>query len=608
MYRKHDTYLVNSALELSGSVEVCSTISDKFSSDGVSFLNERASLQNSVLFFAYMCQYITYEELSVFLGRYFAGASVRECISILIEKKLVRKEVFSKGEGQSRSAFCLTKHGIETVLPLLPYNLPHNIKPRRSGRIVPLHDYYCGMNMLHFFISPLSYLWEKEVVFSNKLRPDIVLSMRTKNIPSRVFIEQDMGTEDKWVLLEKLNMYRALQLTEDSMVIYSMGTKLNAPDSDTGLARGFVRELISLMEDCQINSVFELYERYLREDDTVLSAAVSVLKNPQRFIEQFEEFLVWTGVCRSMGTPAGLLSYKNLNRYLNHDFSLSEVKRFYDDLKTPLNPYVNMYINRTNCMYSFNKYCALLELLFSYIGEASWEAVPYVASMLSGYPTYVVPTTLLSNYFPYIFTGAYDTVKGYVDSLKDYYPSITEECFMPAREKLFVRKDFPFLCIKDSFLVDGGLVVVATAYNMSALSQAMLLYNIHYRDLEKYAFIHFVFLVDEYEQAVRIHALLHAETYVSDGNFYPPEDRYLSCSYMLHRDCASVSAKKERLFGIYEYTAFGRTIYEPVYLFPKKYDTSEGHALIEKRQLSHYYDIPGYGDVMCSLREDIEDE
>lgn len=602
MYRERDTYLINCHMDLSDSADACRAISDKFAADSVPFLNERASLQNSILFFAYMCQYITYEELSIFLGAYFSGAAVRAGVSTLIKKKLVRKETFSEPEGQSRNAFCLTKHGINTILPLLPYSLPHNVRPRRSGRIVPLHDYYCGVNMMHLFVSPLSYLWKKEEVFANKLRPDIVLSMRTKEVPRHIYIEQDMGTEDKEILLEKLNQYDALGLTTDSMVIYSMSIKLTQPNTFSGLQRGFVKDLITVMEKCHIKSVYRLYEAYLRCNEDVISAA-GALKHSEDFLYRLEEFLVWTGVCRSMGTPASSMSRKNLNRYANHDFTLKEVKRYLSELETSLNPYINMYINRTAATYSFHKYCAILEMLFFYISHASWGEMPYINTMLGGFPTYVVPTLLLSNYFPYMFPSVYGTVDRYVASLLPYYPTIKDSDFAAVRERLFVRKNFPAISFRDSFLVNGGLVIITTVYNMSALSQAMLLYNIRYQ--ENYKFIHFIFLVDEYEQAVRIHQLLKAETCKCEDSYFP-QASFLSCAYLLHRECG----RPERLFSIYEYEAFGRTAYEPIYLYPKAYDNGDGelHTAIMQKKHSHFYDIPGYGDILGSLADDIAEE
>lgn len=604
MYRKKDTYLVNDTLDLKDSSSACRAINDKFSVDGAGFLFESAPLQNSVLFFAYMCQYITYDELSTFLGKFYSNSAVRIGVSQLVDKKLLRREKFKSTEGLAKYAFCLTKKGVDNVLPLLPYHLSHNIKTRYSGGMVPLHDYYCGINMMHFFVSPLQFLWEKEVVYSNKLRPDIILSVKDKGIVPRIFIEQDMGTEDHWKLLNKLNKYNELELTANSIVIFSMATKLTAPAANSGLSRAFVTELKNLMESCRINSVFELYERYLRRDDEVIGAAVA-LKDQERFVQQLEEFMVWTGVCRSIGLPVSAMSCNNLNRYLNHDFTLQEVSRYLEDLKNQSNPYIRIYLNKANHVYSFFKYLGLLKIVLGHTRKASWTNVPYVGLLLGGYQVFVVPTNLLSNYFPYMFVDMYGTLSKYVTSLNAYYPSMDAKQFKPSTERFFIRPNFPSISFKNSFSLDGGLVVVASVYDMSALTQIALLYNINYCDAEPYKFIHSVLLVDEFEQAVRIQQLLQADTYANEHNYFPPADNFLSCAYLLCRDCG----KKERLFGIYEYTSFGESEYEPVYLYPAQYkDSEDGQSIISERQRTHFYDIPGYGDVECSLREDIEDE
>ena len=265
----------------------------KFMTDGIPFLQERATAQNCILFFAYANQYITYEELTEFLGPYFSTPRIRQNMRILIDKKFIRKECFTPTEGLSRNAYCLTRQGIAYILPLLPLTLTRNIRPRRSGRIVPLHDYYTGMSLMHFFLSPFFYHWDKEVVYSNKLRPDIVLyfdgiedkacssagvtvntdtdtdgrdgkiirgnTAYSINLPGRLFIEEDMGTENKYDLLEKLNLYHSLGLSRNAAVIFSMARPLRAPSSLGGLSRPFIQKLLHIMELCHEKSCYRLY-------------------------------------------------------------------------------------------------------------------------------------------------------------------------------------------------------------------------------------------------------------------------------------------------------------------------------------------------------------
>lgn len=608
MYRKRDTYLIDYHMNLSDSADVCRLINEKFRAAGMGFPVGGASVQNCIMFFAYLCQYITYEELCIFLGKYFSSPRVRQCMTILINKKLMRKEVFPHGESQSRCAYCLTKHGIEHILPLIPYDLSHNIKPRRSGSIVPLHDYYCGINMMHFFLAPFSCTWDKELVFSNKLRPDIVL--RTYDSNQTIYIEQDMGTESKGELLDKLTTYHGLGLTQNAIIIFSMSTRLSAPGIDSGLSRKFLKILCEVMDKCGFKSVFDLYEDYLRSGSS--TALISALKAPERFISQLEEFLVWTGVCRSMGSPVSAMSTKNLNRFSNHDFTRTELSRYLEDLKTPCNPYINMYINHTAASYSFSKYCSLLDTLFYYIHTASWDMMPYVRSLLGGLPVFVVPTNLLCNYFPYIFPITYKTINRYVKSLSDYFPGISINDYEIMRPAFFPADTYPGIVFRDSFLYNGGLIIVSSAYNMSTISQAKLLLEMQYQDMQQYRFLHFLFIVDEYEQALKIHNLLMAPCADSEQEFYPPKDHtYLTISYLLTRECG----KRERLFTIYRYPSreYGRFMEEPIYLFPIKYSNKgQFSSDIEKKQFSHFYDIPGYNDMDDSLaimiREELDEE
>lgn len=715
MYKKYDTYLINQRMDIPDSADACRLISDKFMADGMPFLQDRATVQNCILFFAYANQYITYEELTEFLGSYFSAPRIRLDMRILIDKKLIRKESFSPSEGLSRNAYCLTRQGISHILPLLPHTLTRNIRPRRSGGIVPLHDYYTGISLMHFFISPFLYHWDKEVVYSNKLRPDVVIYIdgigtppghshalamdhtgepkkqgRAAGVPSphhpdaraedgqqvpfhlpdRIYIEEDMGTENKYDLLDKLNLYYALGLTGNTAIIYSMATPLHAPSGTGGLSRSFLQRLTDVMEACGEKSCFHLYESYLRKG----TAYHYICDNydPATFLHQFEELLVWTGVCRSMGTPASYMQVKHLNRYGTHDFSYDDLLCLTDSLSRGCSPYTQIYMNRRAAEYTFRKYCTLLKAVFSDIAAAAWTSKDYLLALFNGTPVYVLPTKLLNNYFPHIFPFAYDMSGKYYRSIQAYYSGLLaagghasapdhaaeepasgkhpDPGFHYSYDPFLIYGDFPPLAMHHCFLLQEegggqqdkaacnvygrhdnaakaaqtsgksyGALFITSAYNMAVLAQIRLLFDSGYAADETCRRLHFLLIVDEYEHAIQLQKLLGADTYQGSTPVYHEPGRRISVMYILSRECG----RTERIFSIHNYTNLDQTrsYQEPVYLIPSVYKPDliypatgsipaqpSIHPHIAKKILQRWYDIPGYGDIDLSLAEEIAEE
>lgn len=92
-------YLPVHAVSVSDSVECVRLINESFQYDEAPFFTVRATTVNSILFFAYMCQYITYEELfgdpdillnfeclKHILCRFFHTDDVLDCYRSLVSK------------------------------------------------------------------------------------------------------------------------------------------------------------------------------------------------------------------------------------------------------------------------------------------------------------------------------------------------------------------------------------------------------------------------------------------------------------------------------------------------------------------------------------------
>lgn len=223
--------------------------------------------------------------------------------------------------------------------------------------------------------------------------------------------------------------------------------------------------------------------------------------------------------------------------------------------------------------------------------------------MFLGYPVYVVPVMLLSNYFTDMFLSGQN--EALFVSLASYYPALSKDMFTASTEKIYLQDDYPAVCFKNAYRVNGGLVIASSIYNMSTICQIMLCSNI--KKCDSVRFIHFILLTDEYEQALSIDSLLGLP---ADENEFSivPKDSFLTISYLKQSEIG----EKERLFHIYGYKSLKNGLYkkEPRYSLPVIYHTEDGslHDDAVKKQLKGFYDVAGYTDFDESVWERITNE
>lgn len=190
-------------------------------------------------------------------------------------------------------------------------------------------------------------------------------------------------------------------------------------------------------------------------------------------------------------------------------------------------------------------------------------------------------------------------------SLASYYPALSKDMFTASTEKIYLQDDYPAVCFKNAYRINGGLVIASSIYNMSTICQIMLCSSI--KKCDSVRFIHFILLTDEYEQALAIDSLLGLP---ADENEFSivPKDSFLTISYL--KQCEI--GEKERLFHIYGYKSLKNGLYkkEPRYSLPVIYHTEDGslHDDAVKKQLKGFYDVAGYTDFDESVWERITNE
>lgn len=450
---------------------------------GININNDKTKLVGFTCALAYMCQYITAEELAVYVSPEFGKDGMRRRFSRLVKAGILRADKFKTYDGHSRMGYCLTKKGIAAVSQYFPRETTSEIKVRRSGGYVPEHDYSCGMNILSALYLRIPFFWEKEYVLPGKykvlraVRSDCVLVTRFKD-PQVLFIEQDMGTENSVTLVNKVGAYgdHGVQQELNCSVIFSC-RKLPTQDfSDTLFQIKWINSLRDILGSLSINGndgIYKLYEllsdelaaagtnsykgngaysNYNRTSgskdtrntiatDTILSCMkdtitfrgaqnnYSALTN---FLIDLKRLLVLTGVCSidelsSFSYKKEVADIELLPRISSattlsrkgKDFTISDLTTYADQLDSFNNTYRIKYQNVQQANNSFSTLISMLSVYKNNI-NASLDR-DEVLTILSGLPVYVVPTSLFARKMPYILPVYFSLPSRQKNLIYEYY-------------------------------------------------------------------------------------------------------------------------------------------------------------------------------------------
>lgn len=557
-----------------------------------------SSLRMSIMALAYMCQYITYEELSVFLGSYFSSSTIRRMVGRMVDSGILKREKFELQDSYSRYAFCLGKKAIEYAGSLFPLECRQNLKVRRSMGIVPEHDYSAGMNMLHLLASPLSFTWKKEFMFGGvkkvkrSLCVDYVVPIANEQNPVCLYIEQDMGTETIGRLIEKIEIYgdHGIPSQASSILVFSFRKAQPAVARSSYLHGCFSSTLLDSMKATGEKSLYAYYERYTAGDISVTY--------PYNYTVCLKKFLVATGVCEpaagsqntlnTMAAPASLSAehiteQTVLTRIKSHDITIKDLVRYCKDEDAMCNPYSSINANRQQASSAFRKELSMLGVLTSYVkhGHVNRDSIRLI---LGGFPVYAVPTALFGNSLPFFVPERFDTVTKWMASLSDYYdpdkewantssshqisdtfaasdmakipgavPEMQETQATqqaPAMPAAFLRivpqfrllPNDPAIILRDCFTAGNGLICVASSHNISAIVQACYFGSCYQMSTSfPYSFLHFIFLVDTPGEAVQLASILNCYT---DDSYVNPEKAAFNVYFLLAQDMGKARSLK----------------------------------------------------------------
>lgn len=417
--------------------------------------NDRSSLVGYTCAMAYMCQYITAEELSSLIAPEFGKDAMRRRYTRLVKSGILRADKFKTSDGHSHIGYCLTKKGIAAAREYFPRESFSEVKVRRSGGYVPEHDYSCGMNILSALYMRIPFFWQKEYVLPGKykvlraVRSDCVLVTRF-NDPHIIFIEQDMGNEKSNILVDKIGAYgdHGIQYDSNFSVIFSCRNLPSQAFSNTLFRVKWIKGIKDTLAALSLNGVYELYELLNKDNGSSLPdihknliiSNLALGKSSGCTINsiavELKRFLVLTGTCKiDELTPAAdmtkimvsdiellprINTMTTVTKQAGRDFMISDIDVYLDQLDSYNNVYRIKYQNVQQCNNSFNTLIGMLSI-YKRLLDTSNTSRDEVLTILSGLPVYVVPTSLFARKINHVLPVYFNLPSRQKNLIGDYY-------------------------------------------------------------------------------------------------------------------------------------------------------------------------------------------
>lgn len=414
-------------------------------------------------------------ELSALFGSYFSSAPVRTRLAELSSKKsgVLGALGYSNNDMGAQRAYFITKQGYVSHLSAIPELIKPKggeIKIRRSGGLVPTHDYGVGISLYSFLLSGLPFYYEKEDTYSIKTMRkqkgsvcvDCTIYLRDNN-SYRIYLEQDMGNETTTTLINKIGAYKRLGLADACSCIVFSSHSIMPFSSCATFSPVALDEIFHDMESRGCDGLYEYFSTY---GDDIGEDRLLLLK----------KLLVRTGVCDACldgiacvpeKVTAGCvlkrhLIYSYCNKVetgsrLSDDFTLSELKRYISELRSGCNPYRLRCYNMEQARITKQKFRNMALTLSGHIANG-YVSRDDISCLLSGYACYMVPSMLLDNAVPLINVCDRAYMNKCRKAVSAYYPGIMD-CAYSERSDAFYFEDYDPVVLRNACALPDGRTV-----------------------------------------------------------------------------------------------------------------------------------------------------
>lgn len=449
---------------------------------------------------AHICYPCSLHELTAVLGN---GVLHRQKIKRLMDRGLLKSYKMTVSDRGARNAYYLSQAGTEALFSSLPLDLFDKIKLRRTGGLLPAHDYGVGLSLLQCLLRETPFYYQKEVLYSSglfkekgSLCVDAVVSYQDSS-QTLLFIEQDMGTESPAVLAGKLHYYNAYGLLqgENKHLVISSHAMLdnNCPSFN-------VSALSDMIQDMRMRGANLVYAYYATYGDEL----------PTRLRNCVRAFLVRTDICNCY-RPSGeakdaseIVEGDELERNLRmRDFTLDDLRDYMLSLKAGTNQYKEVDYHKKQLTIAHRKLTRMAQHIGRQLHSGQFDRGE-VNLLLKGHTCYVLPSVLLSNYFDTIIEGRKSAL---LHTLSGYFPGI-ENAAVSTLSPEFSHEQFPALNLRNCYQTAANTYVCVEYIGIDLGGYVRTAYLNTLRQLGLSANIHVVCVCDTPREALEFASLL----------------------------------------------------------------------------------------------------
>lgn len=457
----------------------------------------------------HICYPCSLNELSTVLGNGFVH---RQKIKRLKDRGILKSYRMTVSDRGARSAYYLSKAGTEALYSSLPLGLFDKTKVRRTGGLLPAHDYGVGLSLLQCLLRETPFFYQKEVLYSSglfkekgSLCVDAIVDYQDYQ-KTTLFIEQDMGTESPAVLTGKLHYYEAYGLLQGGNKHLIISSHAMLDNSCPSFNASALTDLIRNMEEQGADLVYSYYASHCGD-------------LPPRLKNCIRAFLVRTGICdcfKDSGEPkdaSEVVDENELERNLRiADFTLDNLREYVQSLKNGTNQFKEVDYHKRQLVIAHRKLARMAQHIGRQISSGQSHKGG-VNLLLKGYTCYVLPTILLSNYFGMIFGEKKEAV---LHTLSGYFTGIEKATFFSLSPEIS-HQHYPVLHLRNCYLINDNTYVCIEYIGKDLGGYVRVAYLNTLRQLGLDANIHVVCVCDTPKEALGFASLID----------YFPKNRHL---------------------------------------------------------------------------------
>jgi len=438
--------------------------------------------RNNVLILLHICSYLSASDLSYYFG--LPDGSFKSLHSLLnaMEKSgLIKSTTVGMKDGFSKNVYYPTELGFLNAGSMfmngsqIPYK-------RRGKSVTTLHDYSIGQNALHLILFNMPFTWSKERSYSvannnrksmGSLCVDGVCDFINTN--HTLFFEEDLANESIGTLykkLDKYHFYELMEYPEKNTLIFSFRKPSLTCDAPAypSFSTKRLEELVSNMQSRQIFLLQDMIPILMAEDNTVL------LEVAEHISTLYKTYY-----------PLKQVDLPELLSFLK-DFS---------ELKLDLR---HMEYNAMQLSFAISRSRSLLGMFVKVYQGPEYTYPSFFHSFMKGFSVYGLPTTLLSNYLPYINFTQTGLHYSFPMLLSPFYPGMDASSYQsvmdePLRMPTGARQ---LLALKNAFSFHYGTVCMEyVSHDLSAVIRVM-----RFKDFYLDSGVYVICMVDSFKDAL----------------------------------------------------------------------------------------------------------